>query len=404
LIYNKGMTILWDTYCKTMAQVKVYFRMPDGMEVVMPEAVKPVSLSMSMIESGRGTTGLAGAYNFHAMKYRDDILVKFPIGKFPYNGGDGLYDYCACRTLREEIITWWAFMHRAPYAGVNWNESDPRKLVDSFGKSYCPPGYEGSPAHAKWVQTTGFETYADYVLSLLPEAIRELKKYGWEGEDIVPPIVLPNPIPPILPDVPQFTISNGMLMGPNVHRYLMSTKYHPHRKMARVDGIVIHATGCHAGHSNIKVDGLNIPGMVEGWNAAGQCYPHIVNLRNGEIWQVEDLSYQADQCYGYNPYTYGIENENAGGFYSWQEVLGWFFRFKGKPWEQMISKSDLVFLDGKYREAFTEIQILNAIGEALAIRTAYNPNAYIKPHSAMPNQTGREECPGPLWPWDRMPV
>jgi hypothetical protein len=398
----------WNLYCKTMAQVKVYFRLPSGMEEVMPEHVKPVCLSMAILESGRGSNGLAvNANNFHAMKKRDDILVNFPIGTFSYNGGDGLYNYCSCRTLREEIITWWAFMHRSPYMGVNWAESDPRQLVDSFGKSYCPPGYDGSSEHAKWKLDTGFETYTDYVLALYYEATRELEKYGWKDEGT--PVVIPTtPTEPTIiisnPDIPKFTISNGMLIGPNVHSYLMSTKYHPHRKMAQVDGIVIHATGCHRGYSNIKVDGLNIPGMVEGWNAAGQCYPHIANCRNGEIWQVEDLSYQADQCYGYNPYTYGIENENMGGFYSWQEILGLFFRFKGKPWEQSISKSELIFLEGKYRESFTEIQILNVIGIVLAIRAAYNPNAYLKPHSGMPNQTGREECPGPLWPWDRMPV
>jgi hypothetical protein len=396
-----------------MAQVKIYFRMPDGMEIVMPEDDKPLCLAMAGLESGHGTTGLAGAYNLHAMKKRDDILVNFPIGTIAYNGGDGLYDYCACRTLREEIITWWAFLHRYPYAGIDFFQPDKRKLLNEFGPIYCPPGYEGSPAHAKWVQTTGFQTYTDYLFALLPEAVRELRKYGWTGAEDVPPVVVPPVVvlppvePPILLPPASYSVINGMLDGPFVHRRLVSN----HDRVPRLGTIggVIHATGNNAGTSNVIVDGIKSPGIFDSveWNdpkcpSYKKKSAHLVFLRNGLIWQAVDLTLPAYHCYDWNDRTLGFEFENFGPCNPASEILGWFYRFPGRPWEQRVAKSEMVLINGLYYPRYTDAQIDSFIAVYPALRAAFPDMEFLKGHNVMPKNAAWDPGPAGLFPWERV--
>jgi hypothetical protein len=361
--------------------------MPDGMEVIMPEDFKPIALGIAIEESGRGATGLAGAYNLHAMKKREDILVDFPIGTTAYNGGDGLYDYCACRTLREEIITFWAFLHRTPYSGINLLAPEKRKVLDAFGRIFCPPGYLDW-----WIAAHGGKNYTEVIYEVHRlEAIRELRKYGWEGAEDVPPV--------IHSPLTDFSVVNGMLFGPDVHRRMV--KNHDRYPRPKTDGVVIHASGSLMGTSSIIVDGISSPGILDAWdNPAEKRSAPLLFGRNGLVWQAVDLTLPAWTTYNHNDHTIGIELENIGTFYPWQEILGWFYRFKGKPWEQRVHKSEMVLINGVYYQEYTAAQIDKLVRVLPALKTAWPTIMSIKGHLEMIGNAAWD--PGPLFPWDKV--
>jgi hypothetical protein len=379
------MTALWNLYCKTMAESKPIFVYPDGSFIAMPEELKPTVLGQAILESGRGTTRLAsGGYNFHGLKWRADIKVSFPIGKFPYNGGDGLFDYCEFFSLREEIAGYWAFVHRLPYyAGVDQHLSNGRDFLNWIGPHYCPPGYTSD-----WIKKHNGFNYTDliyYVLRL--EAIDELKKYGWKET----PVNIPAPVPvPIPQPVGPFSITNGVLAGPQTS--LRPVKNYDHFRRPKTDGIVLHGTGCLGGK------GTNGPGILDGWDPPGLpsgVSAHILILRDGNVWQAVNLLNPAWHCYGHNTHTIGIELENIGLFPPWQEVLGWFFRFRGKVWEQKIAKKELIFMGGNWRQLYTssQIDVLNQIIPAL--KTAFPSIVSVRGHS----DYNAAWDPGIQFPW-----
>lgn len=380
------MTLLWDRYCRTMAQSKVYFRRADGMEILLPEERKPEALGQAIAECSRGTTGLAGAYNLHAMKKRNDIQVDFPIGTIAYDGGDGLYDYCACRTLREEIIVWWAFLHR--YEGIDDHLQDGRDFLNFFGRSYCPPGYTPD-----WIAAHGGRNYTNLIYDVYRlEAIRELRKYGWAGAADVPVDVVP-------PAPDAYAVVNGMLLGPGVHRRLV--KNHDRNPRPRTDGIVLHATGSYLGTSRVRVDGIASPGILDAWdNPAERKSAQLLIGRDAALWQAVDLTLPAWGTYGHNDDTIAIELESIGQFYPWQEILGWFYRFKGKPWEQRVRKSDLVLVNGIYYQPYPDKQIDKLIAILPALKAAWPTILTIKGHFEMSGNAAWD--PGPLLPWDRV--
>jgi hypothetical protein len=367
-----------------MVQAKVYFRLPDGMEILLPEDLKPVALGQSIEESGRGTTGLAGAYNLHAMKYRDNLAVDFPIGKFPYDGGDGLFDYCAARTLREEIIIWWAFLHR--YTGIDDHLKDGRDFLNFFGPAYCPPGYTSA-----WISAHGGRNYTDLIYDVHRlEAIQELRKYGWGGAADVP-IVVPPPA--------DYSVVNGMLIGPDVHRRLV--KNHDRFPRPKTDGIVLHASGSLMGTSKVIVDGIASPGILDAWdNLAEQRSANLIIGRDAMPWQAVDLTLPAWATYGHNSHTIGIELENIGSFYPWQEILGWFYRFRGKPWEQRVRKAEMFLVNGLYYQDYPEAQIARLLQILPALKAAWPTILTVKGHFEMSGNAAWD--PGPLFPWDRV--
>jgi hypothetical protein len=378
------MTILWETYCWNVART-----------IILPKKIKTRFLAQRILESGRGTTRQAiELLNFGGMLYKPELAALC-------HGFRTIerYNYACFWTIEEEIRYFWALVHRkAFYPDVDKHLEDGDDLIDYIGRhGYCPPGYPGSPAHEKWVRDTGFQTYTDYIRSLVPEAKAQLAKYGLVDEEtpVIPPTPIPAPTSVPQPTNPgQLSVVNGIIAGPNVHYRWV--KRHDHFPRLTTEGIVLHGTGCLAGTSRIIVDGMKTPGICDGWDDPIGNSAHILNCRDGVIWQTVNLNLPAYHCYGWNTRTIGIENENMGPFEPWQEIFGWFIRFRGKPWEQRIRKSEMTFIGGKYLQPYTEAQLVNLRQEIAAIRAAWPTTQWIHRHSEMPGNAAWD--PGPLFP------
>lgn len=386
------MTILWETYCKTVA-----------LTTILPKKIKSRFIAQRILESGRGTSRQAiELLNFGAMKRKPELDI-LAHGWMMIDG----YDYPRFWTIEEEIRYFWALVHRKTYyPNVDNHLEDGDDFIEYIGRHYCPPGYPGSPAHDKWVRETGFQTYTDYIRSLVPEAKIQLAKYGLVDEEI--PVPIPQPIPTPIPDpVPGFlSVTAGILTGPNVHYYWL--KNHPHWKRTSDIGIVSHGSGCLGGISHVyDIFGVMVPGMIIGWDdkLPGAKYSNndfapIVNMRDGTIWQCWNLDEVANQCYDFNYSTIGIEHEVFKEFYPWQAILGRFYWARWKFWEQSIPVSEMKLCpDGKCRQPYTDAQIDNFIAEVRAIRAwKAGKQLFVRGHSEMPGNENRGD-PGPLFPW-----
>ncbi len=176
------MTELWEAYCKVVAQTKI-----------LPNNIKAWVIAQRILESLRGTTVLAtDLLNFGGMKRKPELDYL----AHGYRKIDG-YDYAHFWFLEEEIEYYWVLIHRKEYyPDVDKHLEDGEDFINYIGPHYCPPGYVGSPSHAKWVKDTGFQTYTDYLRSLLPEATRQLQKYGWNLDVSGTPNPVPHPMPP----------------------------------------------------------------------------------------------------------------------------------------------------------------------------------------------------------------
>ncbi|MGP1561367.1 MAG: glucosaminidase domain-containing protein [Helicobacteraceae bacterium] len=124
-------------------------------------ALKPVTLAMMILESGRGTSGLAKKYkNYAGLKYREQISNY--AYKVRYEASDGFDDYSAFKTDKDFIHGFWAFLDRLPYKGWRGVAHSPQAFLEKISPVYCPYNKD----------------YASRVLSLLPEANALLAKYG----------------------------------------------------------------------------------------------------------------------------------------------------------------------------------------------------------------------------------
>jgi hypothetical protein len=188
-----------------------------------------------------------------------------------------------------------------------------------------------------------------------------------------------------------------MLLGPNVHRRLIAG--HDYFLRPRTVGIMIHGTGCHAGKSNVIVDGLNSPGILDAWDdPKQQKSAQILNTRDANIWQAVDLTLPAWGCYGWNNDVIHIENENFGPCDPWKEVLGYFYRYAGTAWWQRMAKADMRLIAGKYCEDYLVDQVVNTIREIAAIRAIFPGPIWVKGHCEMPPPIDTWD-PGSWWPW-----
>lgn len=114
--------------------------------------LRAVTLAQWMLESGRGTSGLATAhYNLAGMKWRSEMAPYAT--KVLYLAHDGPDYYCKFATLENFIAGYWAFLNRSPYSGWEEHTDDPEDFIGFIGKTY-----------------SGSDTYAAKVLALLPEA------------------------------------------------------------------------------------------------------------------------------------------------------------------------------------------------------------------------------------------
>lgn len=114
--------------------------------------LKPVTLAVWILESGRGESRLATEHrNFAGMKYRSEIAQYAK--RVNYDAHDGSGYYCEFATLEDFISGYWAFLDRAPYAGWRDLAHDEAEFIRFVGPI--------------WAQD---QNYAEKVLNLLPEA------------------------------------------------------------------------------------------------------------------------------------------------------------------------------------------------------------------------------------------
>ncbi|MDJ0631179.1 MAG: N-acetylmuramoyl-L-alanine amidase [Rhodobacter sp.] len=114
--------------------------------------LKPVTLAMWILESGRGTSGLATNHlNFAGMKYRSEISQFAK--RVLYNAHDGSGYYCEFATLDDFISGFWAFLDRSPYEGWRDLGNDEIAFIRHIG--------------GVWAEDPN---YVSKVIQLLPEA------------------------------------------------------------------------------------------------------------------------------------------------------------------------------------------------------------------------------------------
>jgi len=124
-------------------------------------SLKPVTLAMMMLESGRGTSRLAIEHkNFAGLKYRKQIGNY--AYKVRYKASDGYDDYSAFKSHEDFIKGFWAFLDRSPYEGWRKSAYSPEAFLKKISPAYCPFN----------------KNYVRQVMNLLPEAESLLAKHS----------------------------------------------------------------------------------------------------------------------------------------------------------------------------------------------------------------------------------
>lgn len=94
--------------------------------------LKPITLAMWILESGRGKSGLAKDHlNFAGMKYRTELdeLAK----RISYQAHDGSHYYCEFANLSDFIKGFWLFLDRSPYDGWRDLVDDEEQFIHFIG-------------------------------------------------------------------------------------------------------------------------------------------------------------------------------------------------------------------------------------------------------------------------------
>ncbi|MGQ3212308.1 N-acetylmuramoyl-L-alanine amidase [Shinella sp.] len=122
--------------------------------------LKPVTLAMWILESGRGTSELAKKHkNYAGMKWRAQMEpFATPVD---YEAHDGTAKYCKFANQENFIRGFWAFLDRAPYEGWRSRVSDPELFIAFIGPI--------------WAENS---SYAEKVINLLEEAETQLGQSG----------------------------------------------------------------------------------------------------------------------------------------------------------------------------------------------------------------------------------
>ena len=117
-------------------------------------SLKAVTFAQWLLESGRGTSGLATQHlNFAGLKWRSEMAgYATPV---QYEASDGPDRYCKFASVDAFIAGYWRFLSRPPYHG--WEEhaaEGAEAFIHFIGPIFNPAG----------------DVYVDKVLGLLPEA------------------------------------------------------------------------------------------------------------------------------------------------------------------------------------------------------------------------------------------
>ena len=134
-------------------------------------SLKAVTLAQWILESRRGTSGLATQHlNFAGLKWRAE-MVGFAI-PVEHHAHDGLDFYCQFSSVDGFIVGYWKFLARSPYKGWEKHaQKSPEAFIRFIGPIYTPAG----------------AVYVEQVLGLLPEATQRL--------DQAPDTPAPPPVP-----------------------------------------------------------------------------------------------------------------------------------------------------------------------------------------------------------------
>ncbi|NEP57688.1 MAG: hypothetical protein F6K31_11790 [Symploca sp. SIO2G7] len=143
--------------------------------------LKIASLSQWILESGRGTSGLAQQYlNFAGLKWRDEM--RGYATKQWYEAHDGGEYYCRFSSVEAFVKGYWKFITRAPYTSWENHTSSPEEYIEFIGEIYAPQ-----------------QNYINKVSALFPEAQSLLNTSGSsvfsEEEGIARPTIAWNPSP-----------------------------------------------------------------------------------------------------------------------------------------------------------------------------------------------------------------
>jgi N-acetylmuramoyl-L-alanine amidase len=148
-------------------------------------SLKAVTLAQWILESGRGTSGLATQHlNFAGLKWRSEMVgVATPV---EYQAHDGLDFYCNFSSVDAFIVGYWKFLARSPYKG--WEkraEKRPEAFIHFIGPIYNPAG----------------TPYVQQILALVTEAKRRL--------DEAPDVPTVPPVPPVAGTAARIVIDPG---------------------------------------------------------------------------------------------------------------------------------------------------------------------------------------------------
>lgn len=178
-------------------------------EIEFPN-LKAITLAQWILESGRGTSGLAQSHNnFAGMKWRTPMQ---PFGKrVLYKAHDGSGYYTHFNSFDQFIHGFWRFLDRSPYDGWRGHTASSEDFIEFIGPIWA-----------------GDKNYSEKVLDLLDEAQDLLKEPSHQhkhGGD----------------DYCSDCGPGGEIEKPLVNRW-ETTSHHSSRKNADIDHIVIHYT------------------------------------------------------------------------------------------------------------------------------------------------------------------
>ncbi|HRD90841.1 MAG TPA: glucosaminidase domain-containing protein, partial [Accumulibacter sp.] len=127
--------------------------------IALPK-LKAVTLAQWILESGRGTSGLATKHlNFAGLKWRSEMLgFATPV---EFDAHDGLDFYCSFASLDAFIVGYWKFLSRSPYDGWEQRAADgPEAFIRFIGPIYNP----------------AVGVYVAQIIALMAEATERLAK------------------------------------------------------------------------------------------------------------------------------------------------------------------------------------------------------------------------------------
>lgn len=113
-----------------------------GRAIEFPD-LKAVTVAVWILESGRGSLGLASNHrNFAGMKYHSDITDWAK--RVHYNAHDGKGYYCEFESLSDFVSGYWAFLDRSLYDGWRNFGKDPDGFINHVGPIWAEdPNYVG---------------------------------------------------------------------------------------------------------------------------------------------------------------------------------------------------------------------------------------------------------------------